>query len=283
MTRAILSCTGLDKSLGSLAREVAIRGADVLPCDIICPVLLHSAPARYEKIIADGNLIVIDGCPTRCATKLANQVGAKIDRKVLVTDAVKASGLPLEPSLSLGPNGMLLAQRVVEDLVRELTALLEDDTARPSLMAPDDNLIVTQDKYQFHIPAQEYAFTENDTWVRIVGEHAFVGVSDYIQQKLTDITYFAPPASTDSIEQFGELGTIESAKAVLEIIAPVSGTGVVVNTTLVDHPELINDDPYGAGWIAMLTLTDYAVDQELLLDGSAYAAVVQRKAAEEAG
>jgi len=150
-------------------------------------------------------------------------------------------------------------------------------------VAPDDCLIVTQDKYQFRIPAQAYAFTENDTWVRIVGEHAFVGVSDYIQQKLTDITYYAPPVSGDPVEQFGELGTIESAKAVLEIIAPVSGTVTAVNTTLVDHPELINDDPYGAGWIAMLTLTDYTADQELLLDGAAYAAVVQRKAAEEAG
>lgn len=282
MTRAILSCTGLDKSLGSLAREVAIRGADVLQCDIICPVLLHSAPARYEKIIADGNLIVIDGCPTRCATKLANQVGAKIDRKILVTDAVKVTGQTLEPSLSLSPHGKQLAQRIVDDLVRDQTAPLETDTGHPSLIAPDDYLIITQDKYKFRIPAQEYAFSENDTWVRIVGEHAFVGVSDYIQQKLTDITYFAPPASDDHIEQFGEIGSIESAKAVLEIIAPVSGTVVAVNTILVDQPELINDDPYGAGWIAILALTDYPTDQELLLDGAAYAAVVQRKAAEEA-
>ena len=283
MTRAILSCSGLDKSLGSLAREVAIRGADVLQCELVCPVLLHSAPARYEKTLAGSDLIVIDGCPTGCATKLANQLGAKIDRKVLLTDAVKASGLTLEPSLALGPPGIALAQRIVDGLVRELTAPLEADTALPSLVAPDDYLIVTQDKYQFRIPAQGYAFTENDTWVRIVGEQAFVGVSDYIQQKLTDITYFAPPASGDLVEQFGELGTIESAKAVLEIIAPVSGTVVAVNTTLIDQPELINDDPYGAGWIALLDLTDYTADQELLVDGAAYAAVVQRKAAEEAG
>lgn len=283
MTRAILSCTGLDKSLGSLAREVAIRGADTLQCEIICPVLLHSAPARYEKTLAGSELIVIDGCPTRCATKLANQIGAKVDRKVLLTDAVKVSGLTLEPSLALGPHGIELAQHIVDDLVRELTAPREADSAFPSLVAPDDYLTVTQDKYQFRIPTHDYAFTENDTWVRIVGEQAFVGVSDYIQQKLTDITYFVPPASGEAVEQFGEIGTIESAKAVLEIIAPVSGSVVAVNTSLIDHPELINEDPYGAGWIALLTLTDYAVDQELLLDGAAYAAVVQKKAAEEAG
>jgi len=283
MTRAILSCTGLDKSLGSLAREVAIRSAEVLGCELVCPVLLHSAPARYEIILANGDLIVIDGCPTRCATKLANQVGAKIDRKVLVTDAVKASGLALEPSLSLGPQGMQLAQRLVDALVRDITAGIGTPEDLASLKAPDDYLIVMQDKYQFRIPAREYAFTENDTWVRIVGERAFVGVSDYIQQKMTDITYVAPPASDDAVEQFGELGTIESAKAVLEIIAPVSGTVVEVNTTLIDHPELLNDDPYGAGWIAVLALTDYTADRELLLDGAAYAAIVQRKAAAEAG
>ena len=122
MTHAILACTGLDKSLGSLARDVAIRGAEALECEIICPVLLHSAPARYEKILAGSDLIIIDGCPTRCATKLANQVGAKIDRKVLLTDALKASGLTLEPSLSLGPNGIQLAQRIVDDLVRDLSS-----------------------------------------------------------------------------------------------------------------------------------------------------------------
>jgi glycine cleavage system H protein len=87
-------------------------------------------------------------------------------------------------------------------------------------------------------------------------------------------------AAGPAIEQFGELGTLESTKAVFEVIAPLSGTVVAVNEALVEQPELANEDPYGAGWVAVLAPQDYAEDQELLLDGAGYAALVQRKAAE---
>ena len=78
MKRAILSCNGLDKPEGSVAREVAIRGADAVRGEIICPVLLNRAPARYKKALTDSSLIVIDGCSTRCATKLAIRTEAKV-------------------------------------------------------------------------------------------------------------------------------------------------------------------------------------------------------------
>src|SRR5579885_455513 len=68
MKRAILSCNGLDKPEGSVAREVAIRGADATGSEIICPVLLNRAPARYRKALSESSLLVVDGCSTRCAT-----------------------------------------------------------------------------------------------------------------------------------------------------------------------------------------------------------------------
>ena len=67
-------------------------------------------------------------------------------------------------------------------------------------------------------------FNENDVWVRVLDGVARVGISDYMQQKLTDISYFEPPKMDAVVEQFGELGSVESAKAVFEIISPVSGT-----------------------------------------------------------
>ena len=103
----------------------------------------------------------------------------------------------------------------------------------------------------------------------------------YMQQKLTDISYFDPPRVDAAVEQFGELGSLESAKAVFEIIAPVSGAVTAVNPAVVDNPGLINEDPYGAGWLVELKLTAWPQDQELLLDPAAYADVVKRKAAEE--
>ena len=102
-----------------------------------------------------------------------------------------------------------------------------------------------------------------------------------MQQKLTDINYFDPPKTDGSVEQFGELGSAESSKAIFEIISPASGRVVAVNPAVIANPGLINEDPYGGGWLVELKLTAWQQDQELLLDPAAYAEVVKRKAAEE--
>jgi glycine cleavage system H protein len=281
MKRAILSCNGLDKPEGSVAREVAIRGAEATGSEIICPVLLNRAPARYKKVLDDSSLIVVDGCSTRCATKLATGLAAKVERKVLVSDAVKASGQALESTLHLGPQGLALAQSITDELVRNLNAPAAASEPVADFETPTEYLVVTHDKFEFRIPVVDYVFNENDVWARVSGGVARVGISDYMQQKLTDISYFDSPKADATVEQFGELGSLESAKAVFEIISPVSGTVTTINQAVVDNPGLINEDPFGAGWLVELKLTAWPADQELLIDAAAYADVVKRKAAEE--
>ena len=205
MKRAILSCNGLDKPEGSVAREVAIRGADATESEIICSVLLNRAPARYKKVLSETSLIVVDGCSTRCATKLAVRVEAKVERKVLVTDAVKSSGQPLESTLSLGPRGLALAQSVVDELVHNLDAPAVAAEPVAEFETPTESLVVTHDKFEFRIPVVDYVFNENDIWARVLDGVARVGISDYMQQKLTDINYFDAPRVDSTVEQFGEL------------------------------------------------------------------------------
>ncbi len=280
MKRAILSCNGLDKPEGSVAREVAIRGAGVIGGEIICPVLLNRAPARYKKALSEDALIVVDGCSTRCATKLAARLEAKVDRRVLVSDAVKASGRPLESALSLGPEGLALAQTIVDELVRNLdTPPITESVA--AFEAPAEYVIVTHDKFEFRIPVVDYLFNENDVWVRALDGVARVGISDYLQQKLTDISYFDPPKADGAVEQFGELGCVESSKAIFEIISPATGAVVAVNPAVIANPGLINEDPYGGGWLVEMKLINWPQDQEMLIDPAAYAEIVKRKAAEE--
>jgi glycine cleavage system H protein len=281
MTRAILSCNGLDKPEGSAAREVAIRAADAIAGEIICPVLLNRAPARYKKALSESTLIVVDGCSTRCASKLAAQLEARVDRKVLVSDAIKASGRPLESTLNLGPDGLALAQMIVDELVRNLSTPAAAPETATVFESPTEFLTVTHDKFEFRIPVVDYLFNENDVWVRASDGVARVGISDYMQQKLTDIGYFDPPKTDASVEQFGELGSIESTKAVLEIISPATGTVATVNPAVIANPALINEDPYGSGWLVEMKLTNWPQDQEMLIDPAAYAEVVKRKAAEE--
>jgi len=281
MKRAILSCNGLDKPEGSVAREVAIRSADAIGGEIICPVLLNRAPARYKKALSDSSLIVVDGCSTRCATKLATRLGAKVERKVLVSDAVKASGQALESTLSLEPNGLALARTIVEELIRNLNAPAVAVEAVAEFETPTEYLVVTHDKFEFRIPVVDYVFNENDVWARALDGVARVGISDFMQQKLTDISYFDPPKVESVVEQFGELGSLESAKAVFEIIAPVAGVVTAVNPAVIDNPGLINEDPYGAGWLVEVKMTAFPQDEELLLDPATYAEIIKRKAAEE--
>ena len=281
MKHAILACNGLDKPEGSVAREVAIRAAEATESEIICPVLLNRAPARYKKVLADRSLIVVDGCSTRCATKLATGLDAKVERKALVSDALKASGKPLGSNLRLQPTGLELAQSIVDELIRSLHQPAAPTEPVAEFEAPTEYLVVTHDKFEFRIPVVDYVFNENDVWARVLDGVARVGISDYMQQKLTDISYFEPPKTEVAVDQFGEVGSVESAKATFEIISPVSGTVVRVNPAVVETPGLINEDPYGTGWLVEIKLADFKQDQTLLLDAPAYSEVVKRKAAEE--
>ena len=193
MSYAVLACNGLDKVEGVLAREVGLQVAEATGAEVICPVLLNRAPARYKKALGENALVVVDGCGTRCASKLATVVGAKPKQKVLVSTLVKASGEHLEASLRLGPGEMAFAESIVADIVAALSAPEAQAAPAVAWEAPTDFFVVVFEKFEFRIPKQGYWFSENDTWARVMGNRARVGISDYLQQQLTDIVYFDPP------------------------------------------------------------------------------------------
>lgn len=93
-------------------------------------------------------------------------------------------------------------------------------------------------------------------WVRVEGKKATIGITDYAQQQLGDIVYVELPEIDTEIDGDSELSEIESTKATSPLISPVSGTVVEVNEDLADTPEIINEDPYGNGWLAVLEMTD---------------------------
>lgn len=280
MKHAVLPCNGLDKAVGVLAREVALRLSENQGAEIICPVLLNNSPARYEKALAEASLIVIDGCPTRCATKLANKLGLRIDDKVLVSEQAKNAGLDVGESLRPSPIGVQLVETIADGLNFEEEILVTGGASMADFESPTQYLAVTYDKFDFKIPAEGYLFNENDCWVQVVGSRARVGISDFVQQNMTDITYFEPAEVGREIEQFDEVGSLESGKSMMDVLSPVAGRIMAVNTQLADTPELANEDPYGKGWIAEIELRDFDLDKELLLDAGSYSKIVQKKAAE---
>ena len=278
MKYAVLPCNGLDKSAGPMAREVAMALAGRDGGELICPVLLANSPDRYAKALDQGPLVVIDGCATQCATKLANRLGLKVGRKVRISEEVKRTGATIGKSLALGPEELRFAGAIA-------TALLEKDTpagaeATAGFAPPREYIEVAHDKFLFKIPKDGFLFNENNIWVQLSGNRARIGISDFAQQQMTDITLFVPPAIGAEVEQFAEAGYVESAKATLELVSPVSGRVVAVNAAMLTTPESINQDPYGEGWGVELELRDFSADRELLIDGPAYAEVVKRKAGE---
>ena len=277
---AVLPCNGLDKAYGQLSREVALAIAEGTGSEVVCPVLLNNLQARYEKTLSGLPLLVVDGCQTRCATKLANKLGIKIDQKILVSDAAKEAGADLGKSLRLGPDALKLVEAVVAAFLAGLAKEVGPGEATAEFEAPSAFLTVVHDKFVFKIPEEGYLFNENDCWVRVVGGRARVGLSDYMQQNLSDVTYFDPPEVGRAVEQFDEIGTVESAKAATSPISPVSGRIVAVNPAVVDSLGLINDDPYGKGWIVEIEPRDFESDKALLIDGPAYGAVLRERVAE---
>lgn len=277
MKRAVLCCNGLDKPEGVLARQLAILLSESEGIEIICPVLSNNSPTRYEKVLADASVLVIDGCPTRCASKLASKLGAKISDKVLISERVKSLQTDIGKSLRPNSAGIQLVETICSELKAPTDKASADESAE--FLPPSQFLTVTHDKYIFKIPAEGYLFSENEFWVRVIGSRARIGVTDYMQQNLTDITFFEPAKIGAEIDQFDEVGAIESAKSMVDVLSPVSGTIIAVNTALENNPEFVNEDPYDRGWVAEIELTTFDVDKELLLGPEAYSKVVERKAA----
>jgi len=118
-----------------------------------------------------------------------------------------------------------------------------------------------------------YFYTKEHEWVKIEGNKAKVGISDYAQHKLGDITYVDKPVKGKIVKQFEILCGIESVKAASDIFAPLSGKVEAFNSALENAPELVNKSPYEQGWIAEISIKD-ASETKNLMDSKAYAAFV---------
>lgn len=110
-------------------------------------------------------------------------------------------------------------------------------------------------------------YTKEHEWIIVedpASARALVGITEYAQDQLGDVVYFDLPKAGNSVKYMEKMGEVESVKAVSELYSPVSGQIIEVNTDLVDHPELVNDDPYDKGWIMRVTMTDPAELESLM-------------------
>lgn len=132
------------------------------------------------------------------------------------------------------------------------------------------------DKWTFRVP-KELFYNENDCWARIEGDTAKVGITDFLQNMISDIIFVKFNELGSKVEQFDEIASFESTKSVLDLISPVSGTIQKVNEKLNQSPDLANKDPYGEGWFAIIKLDNFENDRQNLLQAQDYFEVLKRK------
>jgi glycine cleavage system H protein len=115
----------------------------------------------------------------------------------------------------------------------------------------------------------QYRYTKEHEWINLEGTQAKIGITEHAQSELGDVVFVELPAIGTELKKGDNLGTVESVKAVSDIYAPLSGKVIEVNTKLESAPEMINQDPHGEGWLAVLEVADSS-EANSLLDAASY-------------
>ena len=116
-------------------------------------------------------------------------------------------------------------------------------------------------------------YTSEHEWIRVEGDEAYVGITDYAQSELGEIVFIDVPTEGETVGQGEVFGSIEAVKTVSDLNMPVTGEVLEINGALDAQPELVNNDPYGEGWIIRIAIKD-AAELESLMDAKAYQAIL---------
>lgn len=124
---------------------------------------------------------------------------------------------------------------------------------------------------------EDLKYTKNDEWIKVDGSTGTIGITDYAQDQLSDIVYLEYAAATgEDLGQGDIFGTVESVKAASDLYVPVAGKIADTNDALLDTPEMVNTDPYGAAWMVKIEISD-ASQLDTLMDAAAYEAYLKER------
>ncbi|HAZ05541.1 MAG TPA: glycine cleavage system protein H, partial [Acetobacterium sp.] len=167
----VLPCNGLDKCAGDLSRRVALELAQSAEVALICPVLLNQTRSRYEKALAAGDLTIIDGCNTRCASKLAGDLELAIKDKVNVSEVAKTLDIKLGVDIQENDDTRAVVQAVLAKVNSSAADQAESEFIEPEAVEYNS---FSHGKFIFKVPQSNYFFNENDCWVTVSGKMARV-------------------------------------------------------------------------------------------------------------
>ncbi len=270
----VLPCAGYDRPGGEVTRAVAdLLGQD---SDVVVGSVAALSTARPGelRVLRAASVVALDGCGMDCATRIAEEHGARELRSVRVTDHAAPSA-PLDERAAA-------VLTVVRELMSE--SIDREVPSRPAAGAgasAERDIVVHVDKFKLTV-RRGYLYSDNDIWVSVEGDTVRVGASDLLQQAVSDI-YLVDLADVGTVVELGDdAGSIESTKTALEIVMPLSGKIVGRNERLLETPELVNESPYDEGWFYVMEPAD-PDELELLRPAEDYARHASKRAAEELG
>ena len=144
----------------------------------------------------------------------------------------------------------------------------------------DDFYQEVADKFIFTVK-KGLLYTENDVWIKVENGKAKIGITDFFQRRLGDATFVELPSVGNVVKQNDPFGAVESIKAVVDVVTPLNGTVKEINKKLTDNPEHLNSEPYGEGWLAIISPSNLKEDKRHLMTAEKYFELMKSKIKDE--
>jgi glycine cleavage system H protein len=233
--------------------------------------------------------IVLNGCGDQCVNKILQNNGAKPFFISSVSKLLKSLNIVLTKECSTIEGITPHIPKIAEELINQLKEYIVETSKSTDILIKKEfhpeyseikEYIYT--KFKFKVPFKEKGlfYSWNDTWVHFDGELVWMGISDYLQQNLSDILMIQLPKVGEKFEQMDAMATLESSKTINEMLTPFSGEIIIINETLNENPELINSDPYGKGWICAMKPSKIEDERENVMNPQEYFNQMEEKVAE---
>jgi glycine cleavage system H protein len=272
-TKYVLPCAGYDRPGGKISRLVAdhllLEDSSI---NIGSIGALSSERPGELKDLRSSDVVCIDGCSVKCASKMVERYHAR------GFESIEVSTIPDFEKLSVDEKVTTIANMIF--------SLWETEPSKVEKMAeadrPEGDYFTEMiDKFILRVK-KGLLYSDNDFWIQREDDLVRIGLSDLLQQMVSDV-YFVELAEIGTKVEFGdELGSFESTKIAMEIISPISGTVIEKNNSLDDNPELVNEDPYEKGWLYVIRPDDSS-ELDLLKAADEYLTYGVEKAKHELG
>ena len=272
-TKYVLPCAGYDRPGGKVSRLVVeqLQSSDKSITIGSIGALTSERPGEI-KDLRSSRAICIDGCSVKCASKILEKLSIREFESIEVSALTDIQESTDEEKA-----------RTVTDMVLQLLTVTQPTAPKTIDIGHSESDYLTEMIDKFILKVKNGLFySDNDFWAKKEEDLVRIGLSDLLQQMVSDV-YFVELADIGTHVEFGdELGSFESTKIAMEIITPLSGTVIESNTILGDSPELVNEDPYGKGWLYVIRPDDFS-ELDLLKSADEYLAYGTEKAKHELG